>query len=505
MKMQPSKVIQIDDFDGTTVTNKEMLTYSISIAKKLKKLGMRQEDLVGVAAHNTTYLTAVTLGCFFNCTPFHTVHPDFKEVAMAQCFDLTKPKIIFCEGSNYKTIVKITADYSPKLYTLSDHLKGVPTIFDLLQPTENDYLYQPETPSLGAEQTVAILCSSGTTGLPKAVTLSAYRFMLNNPLINGDTVFYCPSTLDWMSGLMGLYYNCLSSCTRIISRKAFSPDYFVQLTQKYKITYTIMSPINVIALTECPQFTCDKMATLLSPQCIGGPISQHILRNFQKIVPKCIITRSYGCSETGGISINIGLQRENSAGKLLPNVQLRIVDDKENNLGPNDIGEILVHLPYQWGGYFGNTKETEGLIDALGWCRTGDIGLMDGDCFLYIVDRKKDVLKYLSMHYWPGEIENTIRELPQVDDCCVVGIYDEHFGDVAGALVVKQKDSKVPTAEMIISYVKERLVEPEKQLHNGVYFIEELPRNNNGKVLRPEAKEIFRNLMQTSSIDYVLL
>ncbi|XP_013114533.2 uncharacterized protein LOC106092272 [Stomoxys calcitrans] len=495
MKMRPSKVIQIDDFDGKTLTNQEMLNFSIRIARHLKKMGMGHDDIVGMAAQNTTYLAPAVLGCFLNCTPFHAIHPNFKEAAAKHCFGITKPSIIFCDGSNYEIIKNATIYFKPAIYTLSDHIEGVPSILDLLEPTEMELFFQPEPLTLGADQTVAILCSSGTTGLPKAVTLSARTIVLETFLLNGESVYYSPSCLDWVSGLISLVMNIYSSCTRIISRKTFTSEYFMELMGKYGITCAMLSPMHISALTLSPQCTTEKMSTL---QCVtsgGAGISAQTLTKFQSIVPKCMICFGYGCTEFGGIASNIGLGRANSVGKVLFNVKLRIVDDDGKNLGPHKVGEVVVQSPFKWGGYYSNPMETQRVLDSKGWYYTGDLGYMDEEHFLYIVDRKKDILKYRSLHFWPGEIENVVLELKEVVDCCVVGIFDERFGDLAGALVVKRKDAAI-TAQQIVNYVKERLVEPEKQLHSGVRFVEELPHNNNGKVLKREAREMFQKLMQ---------
>lgn len=214
-------------------------------------------------------------------------------------------------------------------------------------------------------------------------------------------------------------------------------------------------------------------------------------------MPQCFIGISYAITEVGMISIDIGLKRSGSVGKMTPNVQLRIVDEQGRNLNSNEIGEILVHCPYPWAGYYGNPEETQRVMDSLGWYHTGDLGYMDGENFLYIVDRKKDIMKYNGFQYWPGEIENAIRELADVIDCCVVGIFNERYGDVAGALVLKKSGSQLST-QQVVQHVRSRLVEPHKQLHNGVYFVDKLPQNCNGKVLKREAKEIFKSHMEQS-------
>ncbi|XP_065367496.1 luciferin 4-monooxygenase-like [Calliphora vicina] len=493
MRNYPNKVIQIDDVDNKNLTNREALTWAVRIAQHFKKMRLRYDDVVGIAARNTTYLMPVAVACFLNSVPFHAVSPMYDEKSLSHCFGITKPEIIFCDGSDYEKIRLATKSFRPLIYTVSEHIEGVASVLDLLQPTKTEIFYQPEKLSLGSDQTVAILCSSGTTGLPKAVTISVNKLMFDNPIITSEDVIYTNSGLDWMSGLMTMTFSCYSGCTRIISRKTFTPEYFVELSRKYKITNATLAPSHVVALTQCPSFTTENMETLKALQCGGGCITTKTLEKAQTVLPRAFICFGYGFTEAGGVSGYFGLERGNSVGKLVPNIRLRIQDEQGNNLGPNEVGEIQVHYPHHWAGYYGNPIETQRIRDSLGWFHSGDLGYMDEDGFLYVIDRKKEICKYLSEHYWPSEIENCIRELNDVVDCCVVGIFDEYYGDLAGALVVKVKGSSLKEHD-IVDHVKNRLQAKQKQLHNGVLFVDELPHNFNGKIVKREARELFVKL-----------
>ncbi|XP_011294887.2 probable 4-coumarate--CoA ligase 1 [Musca domestica] len=425
MRINPRNVIQIDDIDGTSATSGELLTWGTRIALHLKSLKLTHEDIVGIAARNTIHLSSVVLGCLFNCNPFHAVNPNFHEGAIAHCFSLTRPRVIFCDGSDYEKIHVVTKSFEPIIYTLIDHIEGVPSVLDLLLPNPLEGSYQPEKLTLGADQTIAILCSSGTTGLPKAVTISAHKIIIEHPFVNIDTVIYTSSGIDWISGLGTFIHNCYTGFTRILNRKPFRANEFVEMVKKYQIQSAIFAPVQLVELLDCPIFTKENMTSFKILQTGGGYISQQVFENLKLIMPQCFIGISYAITEVGMISIDIGLKRSGSVGKMAPNVQLRIVDEQGRNLNSNEIGEILVHCPYPWAGYYGNPEETQRVMDSLGWYHTGDLGYMDGENFLYIVDRKKDIMKYNGFQYWPGEIENAIRELTDVIDCCVVGIFNE--------------------------------------------------------------------------------
>ncbi|XP_061401862.1 uncharacterized protein LOC133337672 [Musca vetustissima] len=501
MRLNPRNVIQIDDFDGTSATSGELLSWGIRIALHLKSLNMGHQDVVGIAARNTTHLSSAILGCLFNCSPFHAVNPNFSEDAISHCFGITKPKIIFCDGEDYEKILRLTRSFEPTIYTLCDHIDGVPSIVDLLKPSQMERFYEPEPLTLGANQTFAILSSSGTTGLPKAVNISAHRIMIEHPFINIDNIIYTSRGIDSLSGLAAFIQNCYTGCTRIISRKPFHTTDFVKMTMKYKIQLAMLNPVQLTNLLDCPIFSRENMISLIALQSGGGYISKQIFEKLQEILPQCLIGVGYEITEVGTIAINIGEKASASAGRLAPNIQLCIVNEEGRNLGPNETGEILIRQPYPWSGYYGNTLGIEHGLDALGWYHTGDLGYMheEEEC-LYIVDRKEDMLKSNGCQYLPGEIENVIRELPDVVDCCVVGIFDEGYGDVAGALVVKKSYSQLSSYE-ICQHIRNRLMEPHKRLYSGVYFVQQLPHNCNGKILKCEAREIIMSFMDESSLD----
>lgn len=284
--------------------------------------------------------------------------------------------------------------------------------------------------------------------------------------------------------------SCAIGSTRIISNKSFSAEYFVEVIKKYSVTYSFIPPRHINSLINCATATPESLASLRILSSGGGIIALTSVQALQNLAKNARICFGYGMTETGGIAVNFGFDKVTSSGKLLPGIQVRIVDDDAKSLGPNAVGEIFVHHGKTWNGYYGNPIETKHILDSDGWYHTGDMGYFDEKDCLYVVDRKKDILKYQGMHYWPGEIEHCIIELPGVADVCVISVYDESKGDLAGALVVKIDGSSL-SEDDIQNYVKKQLVMPHKQLHGGVQFVEKLPQNENGKTIRKAAKALF--------------
>lgn len=312
----------------------------------------------------------------------------------------------------------------------------------------------------------------------------------NHRLVTSESVIYIGSCLDWITGLWAFVFSTVFGCTRIISNKPFSPEYFVSLVKKYKINYAVLPPRHLSALITCPDATPEALSPITLLNYGGGSVSSSTLQRSQEICKSATLNSGYGMTEVGAITINIGISNVSSAGRPIPGIKIRIVDEDGRNMGYNEVGEIYVHTGQAWNGYYGNPVESRRMQDFEGWFHTGDLGYFDEQNFLYIVDRKKEILKYQGLHYWPTEIESVITEMPQVQDVCVVGIYDEREGDAAGALVVKAKGATV-TAKEIADHVAKRLPATQKQLRAGVVFTDKLPANVNGKTMRKVARDVF--------------
>lgn len=307
---------------------------------------------------------------------------------------------------------------------------------------------------------------------------------------------YSGSSLDWYSGVLAFLLSVVDGCTRIMSEKPYSPEYFTELVEKYKINAANLAPRHTSALVACPEATPERLASLCVVGIGGGWIPSETLRRMKRLLKNGIVGFGYATTEIGGVSSSPYCEEYgNTVGALVEGMQARIVDENGQNLGPGEKGELYVNHGRNWSGYYGNQLETQRLRDSSGWFHTGDIGYFDTHGNLYIVDRKKDIYKCLGMQYCPNDIEVAISELPEVQEVCVVGIYDEMYGDAPAAMVVRLPGSSV-TAEEIKEHVAKQLVVEFKHLHGGVYFVDALPQTDNGKVLRQAVKERINRLRQ---------
>lgn len=170
----PRNIQQINDTEKTTLTNEEVLSISTKIALSLLDLGLTVKDFIGIMASNTTYAMHVVYGGLFINVPCHPVDPTFSREAIAYSWSKTKPKIIFCDGSVYKTVKDVISDLelASDVYTLNNHIEGVKRIQDLFVDRGLQERYFKPLEIESGDQTAVVLCSSGSTGLSKAVTMS---------------------------------------------------------------------------------------------------------------------------------------------------------------------------------------------------------------------------------------------------------------------------------------------------------------------------------------------
>ena len=175
-----------------------------------------------------------------------------------------------------------------------------------------------------------------------------------------------------------------------------------------------------------------------------------------------------------------------SAGKALPGIELRILDEEGRSLPTGQTGEVAIRGESVMLGYHGKPEETARVLDADGWFRSGDAGMLDEDGYLFIQDRIKDMIITGGENVYPAEVESTLYGHPDISDVAVIGVPDEKWGEAVKAVVVAKPGTDLTEAS-VIGYAKERIAG--FKAPKSVDFIDELPRNPSGKILRRSLRE----------------
>ncbi|KAH8256304.1 hypothetical protein KR032_000400, partial [Drosophila birchii] len=492
MRRHPQLIAQISATENTILTREELHANSMRIASYMRSLELLQSDVVGLIGRNTTHMSAVAYACFFNGIAFHSLNISYERSTIETLFDITKPRLIFCDGDEFEKVRAATAHLDTKIITMRNHPTDSISIHEVLA-TPIEEKFQPARLEQGNDQTLAILCSSGTTGIPKAVTINNSRQILAaNYCLTTCDVQYTHSTLDWITGLLTTITSGIFSTKRIVADNVFDPAFFMRLVEEYKITWIIQAPSHMAMMTNSLAFQTADLSSLKYYLFGGSRASVETQHRIRSRLSRDCLHFAYGFTELGAMaSINLHFdEKPNSVGRLVSGIKLKIICEQGESLGPDEVGEVCINNGQHWAGYYGNPEETHKIRDQQLWFHSGDIGYVDDDGFLYIVERKKDMLKYQNIMYYPNDIERVISEMPDVAEVCVFGVWDQINGDEAAAAVVKKQGSDLK-AQDIVDYVATNIEAKYKQLNGGAIIVEDLVRSPNGKTNRMATKAFF--------------
>jgi 4-coumarate--CoA ligase len=182
-----------------------------------------------------------------------------------------------------------------------------------------------------------------------------------------------------------------------------------------------------------------------------------------------------------------------SVGQPVKGLYVKVIDENGRALGPNETGELCIKGPRIMKGYMNNLQATADTIDKDGWLHSGDIAYYDEDLQFFIVDRIKELIKYKAFQVAPAELEGLLLSNPNIKDAGVIGIPDEESGELPFAFVVKQPNAQLTESE-VRDFV-EKNASKIKWLRGGVKFVDEIPKNPTGKILRRQLKELYKSMI----------
>jgi long-chain acyl-CoA synthetase len=290
--------------------------------------------------------------------------------------------------------------------------------------------------------------------------------------------------------IFSLQGNCLAMMARgglnvLITNPRDFPA-FIKEISKFKFHYFTAVNTLFAALLNTPGF--DKVDFSELRVVIGGGMAvQPAIAKKWKEVTGTTIQQGYGLTETSPAAIVMakGSEFTGSIGLPIPSTDVMIAADDGNPLPVGEIGEICIKGPQVMEGYWNRPAETSEVMLPGGWLRTGDIGRMDEDGFVYIEDRKKDMILVSGFNVYPNEIENVVVEIDGILEAAAIGIPDEHSGEAVKIFAVRNKDSV--TEQDVIDYCRKNLTNYKRP--KAVEFRDELPKTNVGKILRRKLRD----------------
>ena len=341
-----------------------------------------------------------------------------------------------------------------------------------------------------------ILYTAGTTGRPKGAMLTHANQFWNSVNMTapvGITAFDTTITTLPMfhSGGIGLYtVPMIHLGGRVIVSRAFEPERLLELVREYEVRLIFGVPAIWLELLKRPDFDKAHLPSLTFCVSGGAPHPMAIIdgvsdRGFTFL-------QGYGLTETapGGTLMPIADARRKAAtaGKPALHVELRVVADDGRGCGADEIGEVQFKGPNVFAGYWGRPAATAEAFTADGWFRTGDLGRLDDEGFLTLVDRKKDMVITGGENVYSAEVEDVLFAHPAVAEAAIIGVPDPKWGESVFAVVVLRPGTTA-TGDDLIRHARSQLAK--YKTPKGVAFVEALPRNAAGKVLKRELRERF--------------
>lgn len=338
------------------------------------------------------------------------------------------------------------------------------------------------------DDTVSILYTSGTTGQPKGAMLTHNNF-LSNARINGTRVlhindqdlFYTGTPFCHIFYVLSVLGPMYAGAGLVVSPR-FMPDKTLDSISKYRVTHYAGVPTMWIYMLN--EYTPEKydVTSWRFAQSAGASMPGEHIRKIEDTfgVGFC---ECYGSTETSSTVTfgRLGHGKVGSIGPPAPGYQVKVISEGGREMGPEEVGELVVKGPGIFKGYWEMPEATREVLSNEGWFKTGDLGQYDKDGYYYIVDRKKDMIICGGYNIYPREIEEVLYTHPKVFEAVVIGVPDKEKGEIPKAYITLKQDAKAEPAD-IIQFCKEKMAAYKAPRH--VELVKEFPKNPTGKILK---------------------
>lgn len=506
---------------GVQMTYAQLDQYSRTFASYLQlDLGLKKGDRIAIQMPNLLQFPVAFFGALRAGLIVVNTNPLYTPREMEYQFRDSGAKAIVIVAnfaSNLQKIIKNTSIQHVIVTQLGDMLGGikgtivnfvVKNIKKMVPAYElpgslkwNDVLRKWKAdkyvkPSVDTQDIAVLQYTGGTTGISKGAQLSHANLIAHTsmglqwfkPYLKLKTeeiiITAIPMYHIFALSINGLLMFSSGVKNVLITNPRDMPGFVKELA---KHRFTIITGVNTLfnGLLNNPDFKNIDFSSLHGAVAGGMAVQDVVARKWEQVTGKPLV-EGYGLSETSPVlccNPLDGMHRMGTIGLPMPNTEVAIFDDDGNRLAVGEAGEICARGPQIMNGYW--EKDNEGVFFPGGWFRTGDIGVMEGDGYFKIVDRKKDMIKVSGFNVFPSEVENVIAEHPKVLEVAAIGVPDARSGEVIKVFIVK-KDESLTEAELK-KYFTENLTNYKVPKH--IEFRKELPKTNVGKILRRALKE----------------
>ncbi|KAL0851121.1 hypothetical protein ABMA28_006988 [Loxostege sticticalis] len=489
------KVAFINGATDEKISFGEVAQQVVNVSSSLTKLGIKKGDVVALCSENRPEFLISAIAALCSGAVITFINSSYNKDELVHTMGISKPTYIFMSPNTFKSFHEVIKESRPvcKFFVFGDADKRVATSYDELSRSHvNRQSFQP-VDFKGRVETALILYSSGTTGPPKGAKLThsgliiagmqptCTKRQLNILSIApwSNTVGYINTIREIIRGQTCIYLNKFNEAT------------YLRAVEKHKAGLLMAVPPLIVLLAKSSILNKYDVSSVELMYCGGAPLDWSVIMEIKQRFPNLKhVLQGYGMTETTGVLTeeHEGMTQNGSVGRVAPGNIVKVVDiETRQILGPNEQGEVCVKGPVLFEGYIG--KDMSEYLDEDGYYKTGDVAYYDDEGFFFITDRLKELIKYKAWQVAPSELEALILQHPKVKDVGVIGKPDQLAGELPTAFVVKKSEDL--TEKEIIDFVASK-VSPWKHLRGGVRFIDEVPKNGSGKILRRMLRDVLK-------------
>jgi len=486
------------EFDNQHFTYRQLFEQGQRMQAGLAGHGLAHGSRVVVLSMNNTLIYPLFQGIYRNGATAIPVMPQAAPAELRYVVEDTQAQFIVVDKDRLATAREAVAGLPFVLAILvadgADDPQASPQ--EIRLDTLLEAAPQQEMPPVSASDVAVMLYSSGTTGRPKGVLLTHANLLASAEAVaEGSQLDTWPGNRITLSAMpiahifgvaimhdLYLTPTHLADRSRLIQMRWFEPERFMAMIDQHKITTFAAVPTILAVMLAHPKAREYDMSSITEVICGGAPLPVELAQAFMKKFD-CRIREVYGLTEAAGLGTVCRRNeafRAGSAGRAYCNIELQIFDDEDQPVATGERGEICLRGPAVMLGYHNRPAETEQILRS-GWLHTGDIGQLDEEGFLFVVDRKKDMIIRGGENIYPAELEAVLHEHAAVAEAAVVGVPCPIYGENVVAFIVVRAGVNVNEPD-IVAHVCSRMAR--FKAPSRVHFLPALPKSGLGKILR---------------------
>ncbi len=467
--------------------NAEFYERMLKAAAFLRDKGIKPGDRVAVLLYNSSlflelFFASAHLGAIFVPLNYRLMGEELEYIA-GNC----GCSILISDNEFKEQIKEVKTDTVSIMF--AEQIEGGSYFLPMDEQGESGNNPIPIEADADMDTPMAILYTSGTTGRPKGATFSHGNILWNAIMLRiegiGREKALLNAPLFHTGGLNATATQVIYGKGSLVIQRAFNPGQVLEIIEKEKITCVFGVPTMLDMIAREPGF---EQTDFSSVRCLitgAAPLPVNLIKIYHN--KDIMVRQAYGLTESTACILHdeYALTKQGSCGKEFFHQNIRIVDEQGRDVPRGEVGELIIKGPTVMLGYWGNPDATKETIKD-GWLWTGDLGRRDEDGFLFIVDRKKDMIISGGENIYPAEVEAVLVKHSDIAEAAVVGVSDEKWGEIPIAVIVSESGSEL-NIDDLTDFCRSKMARYKVPKH--FRFIEELPRNAAGKVNKVVLKD----------------